>query len=139
MNTPARDPSISSLLTGILLFESVVLTATTVAFWHPSPPIRDNWVWLLWFAVPIVALRGFVAAESWYADFQTYRANQGTLRTWLVTRLRHMPPLMPLFAAFIVLTLWNYTAAPYHRASYIVLVCRPLLGMWLVIHCIEHV
>lgn len=102
--------------TALHVTEPVVLTAMVVAFWHHSPPIRDNWVWLSGFAPPIFAARWFI-----------YR------RLWTDT------PLTPLLLIFIALTAWNFNAAPYHRADYLVLVCRPLLGIWLYVYCVEFV
>lgn len=105
-----------NLLRGILdIAEPLILLVMIVAFWHHSPPIRDNWVGLLWLALPIFALRLLV-----------YR------------RLFTLTPLLPLLLIFIPLTLFNFQFAPYHRADYFVLVCRPLLGIWLYLYCVEH-
>lgn len=96
--------------------EPLILGVMIVAFWHHSPPIRDNWVWLLAFALPIFGLRLIV-----------YR------------RLFTSTPLLPLLIMFIALTIFNFQNAPFHRDNYWVLVCRPLLGIWLLLYCVEHV
>ncbi len=96
--------------------EPIILLVMVIAFWHHSPPIRDDWVWLLWLALPIFALRLVI-----------YR------------RLFTVTPLLPLLLIFILLTLFNFENAPFHRENYEVLVCRPLLGIWLYLYCVEHV
>ena len=86
-----------------------------VAFWHHSPPIRDNLVGLLWLAIPVFRLRLFVHKRLW-----SYTV------------------LIDLFLLFILLSVFNFHNAPYSRANYPVLICRPLLGMWLYVYMSEH-
>ncbi|MCU0512924.1 MAG: O-antigen ligase family protein [Anaerolineae bacterium] len=100
----------------LALAEPAVLLVMTVAFWHHSPPIRDAWVWLLVLALPVFALR-LLAYQR--------------LATW--------SPLLAVWLALLLLTAWNFAAAPLRRADYLVLVCRPLLGVWLALYCVEQV
>lgn len=93
-----------------------LLLVMIVAFWHHAPHIRDEWVWLLWFAQPVFAARLL-------------------LHRRLFTPLALIWLLLP----FIALSAWNFGAAPFARSHFIVVVCRPLLGIWLVIYCVEHV
>lgn len=95
--------------------EPFVLVSIIVAFWHHSPPIRDQWVWLLLLAIPIFYNR------------------------WLLYgRLATPTPLLWLLLPFILLTAYNFESAPFSRADYWVLVCRPLLGIWLVIYAADY-
>jgi hypothetical protein len=100
----------------VMFIEPLWLTAMVVAYWHHSPPIRDEWVWMVTAFVPITALR-------WW----------GWGRLWTPLAL-HLVSL-----AFIALSLWNFEQAPYARNDYGVLMVRPLLGMWLVIYAVELV
>jgi O-antigen ligase len=106
----------SVLLTILNITEYFLIFITIYAFWHVSPPIRDNWVWLLGLAVPIHILR------------------------ILLTKRFNAPIwILPLFVAFWILTMVNFTNAPYHRDYYWVLVCRPLLGCWIILYAVEWV
>jgi len=95
--------------------EPLVLLFMILAFWHHSPPIRDEWVWLLWLALPVFRLRMFAQGRVW---------------TWT--------PLNDWLLLFILLTALNDAFAPYSRASYIAVVSRPLLGIWLYLYFVEH-
>lgn len=95
------------LLLGI---EGLVLTGIVLAFWHHSPPIRDQWVGLLWLALPFFGIRLLV-----------------------FRRLASFTPLLLPILLIVPLTAFNYQTAPYARTDYLVLVCRPISGIWLVI------
>ncbi|MDQ7036360.1 MAG: O-antigen ligase family protein [Anaerolineae bacterium] len=84
-------------------------------FWFHSPPIRDEWVWLFWLAIPIFRLRMHIRS-----------------RLWVET------PLNNLLIAFILLTAFNFATAPFSRSDYLVLISRPLLGMWLFVYFTDH-
>ncbi len=85
--------------------------ALIVAFWHHSPPIRDRWVWLLLLAIPIYSAKALFFRRLWP-------------RT----------PFDAAFVAFFLAMLFNWAYAPNQRAEFWVLVCRPLMGMFLVWH-----
>jgi len=99
----------------LAIVEPLYLLGIIVAFWHHSPPIRDEWVWLLWGALPIFWLRLRVHGRLW-------------------TRT----PLNDLFLLFILLTAFNFGNAPYRRQDYLVVLVRPLMGMWLYVYFVEH-
>ena len=99
----------------LIYLELAVLLVTIVAFWHHAPHIRDHWVWLLWLAQPFFALRLLL---------------HGRLFTPL-TLIWLLLLLLPLMAL-------NYNTAPLTRSHYIVVACRPLLGIWLVVYMVEY-
>jgi O-antigen ligase len=84
------------------------------AFWHISPPIRDRYVWLMLLFVPLAALR-----------------------LYFCRRLLTFHALLPLFVMFVLLSIANYYTAPYQRSDFLVLICRPLCGIWLVTTFLE--
>lgn len=88
--------------------EFVITLVTIICFWFPSPGIRDQSLWVLWLAVPFLVWR-----FSFQRDFLNPKA------------------LGLQFSFLIILTILNFNFAPYARQSYFVLVCRPLLGIWL--------
>jgi O-antigen ligase len=101
----------------LLLIEGLILLILVVAFWHhtgPQTPIRESWLWLLWLAFPIFALR-----------LAIHR------RIWVET------PLNNLLIAFILLTVFNFSSAPMHREGYLVVVGRPFLGIWMYFYFLE--
>lgn len=98
----------------LLLIEGIILILIIFAFWHHTPPIRENWLWLLWLAVPIFAIRLAIHERIWVNS-----------------------PLNFLLVAFIVLTAFNFSNAPFHRESYLAVVGRPLLGIWLYLYFLE--
>ena len=106
----------STLKLLLAIFEPVTLLVTIVSFWHHSPPIRDNWVWLLGLALPIFGLRLLLHKRLWTRS-----------------------PMDGLLILFVLLTAFNYEFAPYSRRDYLVLVCRPLLGIWIYLYMLEHV
>lgn len=97
------------------IWEIITLSVTFSAFWFHSPPIRDNWVWLLVFALLF-----------------------GVLRLWRTRTHPHTRYLWGVFLLLFILMMFNYQAAPFRRADFWVLVCRPLFGFWLVLFCWEH-
>jgi hypothetical protein len=99
----------------LIITEPFILLLIIYTFWFHAPPIRDQWIWLLWFAVPIFWLRHRIQHRLW-------------------TRT----PLDDLLIVFILLTALNFVAAPLARSNYIVLLCRPLLGIWIYIYFCEH-
>jgi len=99
-----------------LRFEWIWIAVMILAFWHHSPPIRDNYIFLLGFIFPIIVARYIV-----HGRFFT--------RT----------PLDIWFLIFIAVTIYNFYNAPLSRASYLVLVCRPLLGIFMIWYFAEHV
>lgn len=101
---------------GLLAAEPLLLLAMILAFWHHSPPIRDQWVWLLALVPPVYAARLVVHRRLWTPS-----------------------PLDWLLLALLPLTALNFQAAPYARQDYVVLICRPLLGILIYFYCAEHV
>ena len=106
----------NTLKTLLAIIEPIIIVLTVAAFWHHSPPIRDNWVWLLGLALPIFGLRLVLYQRLWTRS-----------------------PLDILLVLFVLLTAFNYESAPYSRRDYLVLVCRPLLGIWIYLYMLEHV
>jgi O-antigen ligase len=107
----------------ILALEPLILALMTFAFWFGSPvplPARDQWLWTL-VLIPIL----------WGARWLCY----GHL--WTRT------PLDGWLLLFIILAVVNIAAAPFRRApndafySFIILMCRPLLGMAFFFYCVE--
>lgn len=110
------NPTVLKFANIILHLEWVWIAVMIFAYWHHSPPIRDNYVFLLCFAVPIYGAR------------------------WLVhRRLFTKTPLDILLVIFVILTVYNFYNAPISRASYFVLVCRPILGVFIIWYVAEHV
>lgn len=100
----------------ILRLEWLWIAVMILAFWHHSPPIRDTYIFLLGFIVPIIGAR------------------------WLIhRRLFTRTPLDILLLTFMILSVYNFYNAPLSRASYIVLICRPLLGIFIIWYFAEHV
>ncbi|GAB1421573.1 hypothetical protein MASR2M15_17460 [Anaerolineales bacterium] len=97
------------------MLEIPLVAICLLAFWHHSPPIRDQWVWLLLGAIPFFAYRLIRYRRLW---------------TWT--------PIDIFSIAFIILSIINFNLAPYHRQDYWVLLSRPLSGMWLYIVCVEQ-
>lgn len=95
--------------------EGCTILLTIVAFWHHSPPIRDAWVWLLWLPVIFSWLRIQLCERIWTAN---------PLQNWLF--------------GFVLLAAFNFAHAPYAREDFIVLMSRPLLGMWIYTYAVEH-
>jgi len=111
-----RDNLVKTLRVLLLGIEPLLLLLMIWVFWQPSPPYRDEWIWLLGLAVPIVALR-----------FVIYR------RVWTDT------PLHVWLLVFVAMTALNFVTAPYSRTDYLVLLSRPLLGIWLFIYFADFV
>lgn len=87
-----------------------------LAFWLRSPPFRENYVFLLGFVFPIYAAR------------------------WIVhRRFFTRTPLDWTFILFMVLSVYNFHNAPISRADYWVLLCRPILGIFIIHYFIETV
>jgi len=101
---------------GLPWLEGLWLLAMVAAFWHHSPPIRDQWTWLALLGIPLLALR------------------IGLQRRWL-----NPTPFLPLLVAFLLLTAFNYQFAPLKRADYFVVVVRLFLCLALVIILVEWV
>jgi hypothetical protein len=97
------------------IIEGIMILFTIAAFWHHSPPIRDQWVWLLWMPVVFFWLRMRLTGRIW---------THTPLQDWLVL--------------FVLLTAFNFIHAPYSRDNYMVLLSRPLLGIWIYIYAVEH-
>jgi O-antigen ligase len=107
-----------------LFLEPLALALMTFAFWFGSPvplPARDQWLWTL-ALIPVF----------WLARWLCY----GHL--WTRT------PLDGWLLAFIVLAVINIAVAPYRRVSsdpfysFIILMCRPLLGMAFYYYFVEY-
>jgi O-antigen ligase len=99
----------------LAIVEPLIISTVIYTFWFHSPPFRDVWVWLLWLAVPVFLLRLIVFRRIWTST-----------------------PLNYLLIAFIALTAFNFNNAPYARNDYWVLVCRPLLGIWIYLYMVDH-
>ncbi len=100
----------------LICLEGVWIASMILAFWHISPPIRDQYVFLLLFAIPIYTLRYII-----HRRFFTHT------------------PLDILFLIFAIVTIYNFNNAPLARADYWVIVCRPFLGIFIVWYFVEHV
>ncbi len=100
----------------VLYLEWIWIAIMIFAFWHISPPIRDQYVFLLVFAIPIYLAR--------------YIGHR---------RLFTRTPLDVLLMLFAILTVYNFHNAPLSRADYWVLVCRPFLGILTIWYFAEHV
>ncbi len=85
------------------------------AYWHISPPIRDRYVFLLIFALPIYGLR------------------------WLAHRRLFTGTALDLFfLLFVQVSIYNFHHAPWPRADYLVVACRYFLGIFMVFYFVEH-
>lgn len=115
-NTPEvlKTDSATLALQVLTITECFICVLALAAFWHVSPPIRDRYVALM--IVPIVF---------------------AIVRYMFVRRLFTFHPIFVLIAFFFVLTLFNYQNAPFHRENYLVVVCRPWVGAWLIICALE--
>lgn len=94
--------------------EPLVLLFIIWQFWFDSS-IRAEWLWTLWLALPIFRLRLYAQDRLW-----TYT------------------PLHDLFIAFVLLMAYNHDHAPYQRESFLIIACRPILGMWLYAYFADH-
>lgn len=116
MIATATDAPTSTLAARLLsVVEALLLIFIIVAFWHASPNFRDDWVWLLWIALPIFGLRVLIHRRLWTHT-----------------------PLDWLLATFLALTVFNYANAPYARRDFWVLICRPLSGIWIYLYMVDH-
>jgi len=100
----------------ILGLEWIWIGIMIFAFWHISPPIRDRYVFLLLFTLPIYATRYVVHGR-------------------LFTRT----PLDILLVIFVIATAYNFHNSPLSRADYWALVCRPFLGILMIYYFVENV
>lgn len=101
----------------LLIVEGLILLLILIAFWYhidPRLPLRDQWYWLLWFALPIFNLRLILMG-----------------RLWTHTMFHN------LIIAFIVVSAFSYENALYMRESFLAPMARPLFGMWLFVYFIE--
>lgn len=119
LRVPAKEAIIErtqrNRLTGLwLLLEGMLLLVMSYAFWHHSPPLRDQWVWLLWLAIPAFRIRMALVGHFW---------------TWT--------PLNDLLLLFLLLTAYNFANAPFARNDYVIVMSRPLLGIWVFLYCLE--
>lgn len=110
------EPLLLKFASILLHLEWVWVAGMILAFWHHSPPIRDHYVFLLGFIFPIIGARYIVHRR-------------------MFTRT----PLDILLLMFMILTIYNFYNAPLSRASYWVLICRPLLGIFMIWYVAEHV
>jgi O-antigen ligase len=101
----------------VLALEGLVLLLTIFAFWHHaggSTGVREHWLWLLWFVLPFSLMRLFVFKRAWTNT-----------------------PLLLLLLLFVALSQYNFYAAPLHRENYLIIMGRPLLGIWTVVYMTE--
>ena len=85
------------------------------AYWHISPPIRDRYVFLLVFALPLYGSR------------------------WLAQRRVFTGTALDLFLLlFVPISIYNFYAAPLPRAEYLVVACRYFLGIFIVFYFVDH-
>lgn len=94
--------------------EPLILLFIIWYMWFDSS-IRVEWLWTLWLAVPIFRLRLYA---------------QGRVATW--------NPLLDLFVALVLLMAYNFDNAPYQRSSYLIIACRPVLGIWMYAYFTDH-
>lgn len=106
---------LSRVSVGVLLFEFCVVCVVLFAFWHHTPPYREAWVWLIYLSIPFIAIR-----------------------LWLYKYIVPQTPLNILLIFFILLAIANYTYAPYQRENLLVLLVRPLAGIWLFMNLITQ-
>jgi len=99
----------------MLSLEWVWIAIMLLSYWHISPPIRDNYVFILIFSIPI-----------YLARFVIHR------------RIFTRTPLDLFLLIFVILTVYNFHNAPLARANYWVLVCRPLMGIFIIYYFVEH-
>lgn len=98
----------------LAIAEPTILSLLIIAMWH-LPAVRIEWAPLFLLALPIFYLR-----------LAVYR------RIWSET------PLHLLLLLFILLTAYNFVNAPYQRATYIEVLSRPLLGLWLYVYFVDQ-
>ena len=117
MNKPYAIKSGLRLLAKIILrLEWFWIACMIVGFWFRSPPFRENYVFLLGFAIPIYGAR------------------------WIVhRRFFTRTPLDWTFLIFILLSVYNFYNAPISRSDYWVLLCRPFLGFLIVYYFVDSV
>ncbi len=121
-----------------VLVELFILSIILLTFWHHSPPIRDNWLNLLWLAIPVFTVRFVI----WGTLLK--RATSTDLGVLSEERAEVIPIAISFITilvsiALLAVMLFNFTNAPNARQSFWVLVCRPLLGMWIIIFSIDCV
>jgi putative inorganic carbon (HCO3(-)) transporter len=102
----------------------VILAGMLLAFWYPTPT-RDHWLWLLVFIPALLLVRWLVYGHLW---------TRTPLDVWLII--------------FLVICLINVLVAdsgapPFRRTSdpaysFLVLICRPLLGVALIVYFVEY-
>lgn len=101
----------------LLIVEGLILFIITIAFWYhidPNQTLRDGWFWLLWMAVPVFLVRLKLFGYLWTPT-----------------------PLHNLLIIFILLAAFNFNQALYSRESFLAVMARPLLGMWIYIYLVE--
>jgi hypothetical protein len=101
----------------VLLLEGLALLLTIYAFWHHAggdTGVREHWLWLLWLAIPFSILRLLAFGRAWTNT-----------------------PLLFLLLLFLLLSQYNYFSAPYQRENYLIIMGRPLLGIWMVAYMSE--
>lgn len=108
---------------GLHLMGSVLLLAT-IAWWQVSPPHRDQWVWLVLPLSLSITIHYITFFFTKSIIFRTKVLYFGLFIGYFL--------LMSLFY-------WNFENAPLHRNDFWVLVCRPLLGVALLIFCVGYV
>lgn len=123
-----------SAQTLILVAEGLFLLLTIFAFWHHSPGVREHWLWLLWYFFPFALLRLVFFWPD--APNPAGKSKAGFSERLRSIKLRGIAnaALIYLLLAFILLSYTNYAYAPYHRESYLSIMGRPLLGMWMVVY-----
>ena len=115
--TNSENRVLSYARTGLLVVEGLILLGITIAFWYnivQGQSSRDVWFWTLWLAIPVFFLRW----KLWG-------------RLWTHTRIHDV------IIIFILLTVYNYTHALFHRESFLAATARPLSGIWIFIYFIE--
>jgi hypothetical protein len=124
----------STIQTLILMAEGLFLLLAILAFWHHSPGVREHWLWLLWYFFPFALLR-LVFFWPDTPDLER-KSKQNVWQRLGFLNLHGISnvPLIYLLLAFILLSYTNYAYAPYHRENYLIIMGRPLLGMWMVVY-----
>jgi hypothetical protein len=94
----------------LIITEFLLVIATLFAFFHPSPPVRENYLWLLiipviYRSIYLIIFRGQISLTILYG----------------------------ILVMFFLLTVFNYENAPYQRNNYWVVMSRPLWGIWWIV------
>lgn len=105
-------------------------------FFAPSPPVRENYLGILWFAPFFIAVR---VGHTLYLRQLALQNVKERIQKQLdlidyKSSKRHFlqQVLFVTFVCNVALMLFNFYHAPYARSDFWVVASRPLLGWWLI-------